>query len=97
MVRTRKEQPRWVQSREAMVVTLNARQPEWRKVIVRDRKTGQLAEVALVGEEDPIDPGSEGTFYTFRRGERVLSDHPAVLEAPHLFVEADELVLAERK
>jgi hypothetical protein len=92
-----KTEPRWMQAREAVVVTVGSRNPVWQTAVVRDRHTGRLAEVPLT-EYPPIDPGSEGDFYTFRRGERVLSDHPAVLEAPGAFIEAvDELVLAERK
>jgi hypothetical protein len=48
----------WVQATETFLFVLGARQPEWRKVVVRDRKTGQLAEVSLQGEEDPIDPAT---------------------------------------
>jgi len=65
--------------------------------VVRDRRTGRLEEVSLQGEEEPIDPGDEGTTYVFRRGERVLSDHPVVVSKPHAFVETEQLVLAERQ
>jgi hypothetical protein len=87
MPRTTSAEPRWVQSRETWLYIEGARPAEWRKVIVRDRKTGRLAEVPLVGEEDPIDPGDEGTTYVFRKGEKVLSDHPAVVARPGYFID----------
>jgi hypothetical protein len=91
------EKPRWLQAREAVCVIVGARAPVYETAIVKDRHTGRLAEVPLT-EYPPADPGSLGMTYVFRRGERVLSDHPAVLESPGSFVEAvDELVLAERK
>jgi hypothetical protein len=86
-----------LQAREAVVVIVGARPPIFETAIVRDRHTGRLAEVPLT-EYPPVDPGSEGMSYPFRRGERVLSDHPACLASPGSFIEAvDELVLAERK
>ena len=63
-------------------MTVGARAPEWRTVVVRDRHTRRLVEVSLVGEEDPIDPGDPGTAYVFKQGEEVPADHPAVLDAP---------------
>ena len=90
------EKPRWLQAREAVHVVVGARAPVYEVATVRDRHTGQLAEVPLT-EFPPLDPGTEGIGYTFRRGERVLSDHPAVGACPNAFIEADELVLAERK
>jgi hypothetical protein len=86
-----------MQAREAVVVVVGARAPEWRTRIVRDNKTGRLAEVSLVGEEDPIDPGDPGRTYVFKKGERVLSDHEAVIDCPGMFMEAEELVLVERR
>jgi hypothetical protein len=87
------EEPRWVQAREACVVIVGARAPTFQTVIVRDRHTHQLVEVPLAPiEAPPIDEGSEGVAYTFRRGERVMSDHPAVLNSPGSFMEAVDLV-----
>jgi hypothetical protein len=92
------KKPRWLQAREAVVVIVGARAPVYRTVIVRDRKTGQLAEVPLAPiEAPPIDEGDEGRPYVFSKGERVLSDHEAVAASPGSFIEADELVLAVRK
>jgi hypothetical protein len=80
-----------VKAHEAMVVVMGAQPPEFRKVIVRDRRTGLLAEVELApSEAPPIDEGDEGHSYVFRRGEEVEADHPAVLDAPSAFVQVDE-------
>jgi hypothetical protein len=45
-----------VECREAFVGTIGARPPEWQKALVRDRHSGQLAEVTL-HELPPIDGG----------------------------------------
>jgi hypothetical protein len=79
-------EPVWMQAREAVVITVGARAPTYEKAIVRDRHTGQLHEVELNPERPPIDPGDEGRWYVFKKGERVLSDHEAVLESPGSFV-----------
>ena len=71
------------------------RAPVYRTAIVRNRHTGQLAEVEL-NELEPIEPGVTGESYAFGKGERVLSDHPAVVAKPDAFVEAREVVLAEQ-
>jgi hypothetical protein len=76
-----------VQSRDTWLYIEGARAPEWRKIVVRDRKTGRLAEVSLQGEEDPVDPGDEGTTYAFAKGEKVLSHHPAVVARPGYFID----------
>lgn len=78
-----------VRVRETCVVTVGARQVEYQTAIVRDRHSGKLAEVALT-EYPPIDPGSEGRFYTFKRGEEVEADHEAVLASPGSFVPVEE-------
>ena len=78
-----------VRCRETCVVTVGARPVEYRTAVVRDRHSGKLAEVALT-EYPPIDPGSEGRFYTFKRGEEVEADHEAVLESPGSFVPVEE-------
>jgi hypothetical protein len=38
----------------------------------------------------PLDPGGEGRFYVFKRGEIVRADHEAVLEAPGCFDPVDD-------
>jgi hypothetical protein len=79
--------PQWVQAREAHVVVLGARAPVYRTTIVRDRHTGRLVEVPLAPiEAPPLDEGDEGVTYVFAKGEKVLSDHPAVLQGPHRYV-----------
>jgi len=80
------EEPRWVYSREPWLYIDGARPKVWRTIVVRDRHTGRLAEVPLT-EEPPIDPGADGTTYVFRRGEKVLSDHPAVIARPGCFID----------
>jgi hypothetical protein len=85
--KTNTESPEWVQAREAMVVVLGARAPVYKTVIVRDKHTGKLAEVPLAPiEHPPLDEGDPETTYVFSKGEKVLSDHPAVLDGPHRFV-----------
>jgi hypothetical protein len=79
-------EPVWLQAREAVVITVGARPPVYETAIVRNRHTGQLAEVPLNPERPPLDPGDEGRWYVFKKGERVLSDHEAVIESPGSFV-----------
>jgi hypothetical protein len=82
---------RWVMAREAVVVTCGARAPVYQTVIVRDNRTGQLAEVPLAPiEAPPIDEGDEGRYYAFRKHEKVEADHPAVLESPGSFIPFEE-------
>ncbi len=82
--------PVWVQAREAVIVTVGARAPVYRTTVVRDRRTGRLAEVDLNPEAPPLVEGDEGTFYVFKKGEKVLDDHPAVLASPGSFVSVEE-------
>jgi hypothetical protein len=83
--KTSTEAPTWMQAREAVVITVGARAPVYRTAIVRNRHTGQLDEVEL-NEFAPIDPGDEGRWYVFKRGEKVLSDHEAVITSPGSFI-----------
>jgi hypothetical protein len=78
-------EPTWLMAREAVCVIVGARPKVYETAIVRDRHTGQLQEVALNPERPPLDEGDEGQTFVFRRGERVLSDHPACLESPGSF------------
>jgi hypothetical protein len=66
---------------------LGGRPIQYQRRIVRDRRTGQYAEID-VHELPPIDPGDEGVPYAFRQGEKVRSDHPAVAACPGLFAPA---------
>ena len=78
-----------VKARDAIVVVVGARPPEWRKVIKRDRHTHQLVEVVL-NEIDPIDEGDQGRTYVFARNEEVEADHEAVLDCPGAFAPVDD-------
>jgi hypothetical protein len=74
-----------VQAREACVIVVGARPIEYQRRIVRDRHSGKLAEIDI-HELPPVDPGSEGISYAFKAGEEAWADHPAVKDAPGLFV-----------
>jgi hypothetical protein len=78
-----------VECREAFVGVIGARPPEWRKTLVRDRHSGQLAEVTLT-ELPPIDEGDPGVSHVFRRGEQIPADHPAAVEWPGFFFAVDD-------
>jgi hypothetical protein len=85
--KTSTESPTWLMAREAVVVIVGARAAVPRTVVARDNRTGRLAEVPVPPPEAPwLDEGDDGMSYVFRRGERVLADHPAVLESPGSFV-----------
>jgi hypothetical protein len=78
-----------MRAREAVVVTAGARPIVYEKRIVRDRRTNKLVEID-VHELPPVDEGSEGIGYAFKKDEEVWSDHPAVLDAPGCFLPVDE-------
>lgn len=78
-----------VRAREACVIVVGARPVEWPKIMVRDKRTGKLAEIDH-HEAGPLDPGSEGIPYAFKKDEQAWDDHPAVLDAPGCFVPIDE-------
>jgi hypothetical protein len=90
-----KEAEKMLVAREAVVVVVGARAPEFEKKVVRDRRTGKLAEVTL-HEAPPLDEGDEGTSYVFRKGEFVEADHPAVLDCPGMFREPNEFDVPAR-
>jgi len=75
-----------VQAREACVIVVGARPIEYQRRIVRDRHTGRWLARIDIHELPPVDPGSEGISYAFKAGEEVWPDHPAVKDAPGLFV-----------
>ena len=75
----------WVEATDTFLFVLGARPPEWRKVIVRNNRTGQLAEVSLQGEEDPIDPGDEGRTFLVKKGDLYLPDDEVVQHKPQHF------------
>lgn len=78
--------PEYVMAREAVCVIVGARAPVYRTAVVRDRHSGRLVEVDLNPEAPPLDPGDEGRAYVFKRSEKVISDHEAVLTSPGSFV-----------
>lgn len=83
---------RWVMAREAVVVVVGARAPTFRTVYVRNRHTGRVEEVPLAPcEAPPLDEGDPGQTYVFRKHEKVLSDHPAVVDGPHRFIPYEKL------
>jgi hypothetical protein len=87
MPKTHEQATTWLQCTTAFAWNRGARPPEWRKAIVRDRHTGQLAEVPLT-ELEPIDPGDPGETIIVAKGERLPSTHPAVVAKPGYFTEA---------
>jgi hypothetical protein len=80
------QKDRKVEARVAIVVVVGARPSEYQRRIVRDNRTGKLAEIDI-HELPPVDPGSEGVPYAFKAGEQVSADHPAVLASPGGFKE----------
>lgn len=73
-----------MEAKVAVVVNVGGRPPVYETRVVRDRKSGALAEVTL-HEFPPIDPGDLGTPYAFKAGEKVRADHPAVVDCPSGF------------
>jgi hypothetical protein len=79
-----------VAAREAIVINVGGRPTEYRKITVRDKRSGEMKEI-LDTDNDPVDPGDPGTPYAFKAFQRVHKSHPAVKECPGAFVGADEL------
>jgi hypothetical protein len=75
----------WVEATVSFVFVLGARNPEWRKVVVRNNRTGQLDEVSLQGEEDPIDEGDPGRTFIVAKGELFPADAEVVQHKPQNF------------
>lgn len=74
----------WMEATETFLFVLDAKQPEYRVEVVRDRHTGQLAEVPLT-EYPPIDPGSEGRVFLVTKGNLYLPDDEVVQHKPQHF------------
>jgi hypothetical protein len=83
-----------VVAREACVVFVGARAPQYQIGKVRDRRTDQVVDVPLT-EFEPIDSGAEGRSYVFKQYQRVSKNHEAVKTSPGSFMEVDELDDAE--
>lgn len=84
----------WVVAKEAVVVTVGARAPEYEQVEVTDRRTGNRV---MINKDQPAIPGDEGIPYAFRPYQRVPRSHPAVQEAPGAFMPEEELDDSERE
>jgi len=78
-----------VVARETVVITVGATPPVRRRITVTDRRTGDRVEIDDT-DNDPIEPGDMGTPYTFKAGERVPKNHPAVKDSPGSFISEDE-------
>jgi hypothetical protein len=78
-----------VECRETIGISVGARPIEYERRIVRNNRSGRLEEIDI-HELPPVDPGDEGTFYVFTKGEQVLADHPAVAANPGAFVAVDD-------
>jgi hypothetical protein len=58
-----------MEAKEAIVIVVGARPPEFQRKIVRDRHTGKLVEVEL-NELAPVDPGSRACLTPSRQARR---------------------------
>lgn len=83
-----------VVAREACVVWVGARAPQYQIGKVRDRRTDMVVDVPLT-EYPPIDPGAEGRSFVFKQYQRVNRNHEAVKESPGSFMPIEDLDDAE--
>jgi hypothetical protein len=74
----------WLEATETFLFVLDARQPEYRVEVVRDRRTGKLAEVPLT-EFPPLHEGSEGRVFLVTKGELYLPTEEVVQHKPQHF------------
>lgn len=81
-----------VVAKEACVVFVGARAPVYEQITVRHNRTGELVQM---NKDQPSDPGSEGTAYTFKQYQRVPKTHEAVKTSPGSFMDIAELTDAE--
>jgi hypothetical protein len=88
MPATRDRNRGMVVAREAIVINVGARAPNYEQVEVVDRRTGQKVKINM---DEPSDPGDEGVPYAFKSMQRVHKDHPAVKANPGAFIPADEV------
>jgi hypothetical protein len=75
-----------VVAREAVVVNVGGRPLEYGRITVTHKRTGERVEIDDT-DNQPIDPGELGTPFSFKAGEKVARNHPAVIECPGAFVE----------
>ncbi len=76
-----------VVAREAIVINVGGRPPEYDRVQVINKRTG---EPAVINKDEPRDPGDLGVPYAFKEGQKVKRSHPAVKECPGAFVPEDD-------
>jgi hypothetical protein len=76
-----------VVAKEAIVINVGARPPEYDMVRVIDNKTG---EPVMIPKDQPTDPGDEGVPFAFKRGQKVSKNHEAVKACPGAFLPLDE-------
>jgi hypothetical protein len=76
-----------VVAREAIVINVGGRPPQYERVTVIDRKSGQQVEI---NKDDPYDEGDLGVPYAFKANEKVSRNHPAVKECPGAFMSLEE-------
>lgn len=70
-----------MEAKVAVVVNVGGRPPVYKTRIVRNSRTGALAEVTM-HEFPPIDPGDLGTPLRLQGRRKVRADHPAVQACP---------------
>jgi hypothetical protein len=78
----------YVLAKDAAVIVVGARPPQYGTVTVIDNKTGNPVEIP--NQQIVVDEGDEGTTYVFRQGQRVHRSHPAVADCPGQFVSAED-------
>ena len=76
-----------VVAKEAIVINVGGRPPEYGTITVVDRKTGDPTRIRA---DVPTDEGDEGVPYAFKAGEKVSKSHPAVKENPGAFVPLED-------
>jgi hypothetical protein len=77
-----------VVAKDTICVVVGARPVEYKRAKVLNRRTDQVTEIDI--HEVVLDEGDEGIAYTFKAGERVPKNHPAVKACPGAFVTLDE-------
>jgi hypothetical protein len=76
-----------VVAKEAIVITVGARAPEYEYVDVRHNRTGETVKMR---KDVPFDEGDEGVPFAFKAGEKVPRSHDAVKACPGAFADEDD-------
>ena len=79
-----------VVARETICIVVGARPPVYVRKNVYNVRKDQWEEIDINPEQPPVDEGDDGIPYTFKAGEKVRRDHPAVKQSPHAFVELED-------